>query len=326
MDNNTEGAYSIVASAVKAICLIDLIAVAIMLFAQMFSLAGAESAQCIYSVHKALVVMNGILSTWKGWNVDTFSAARHAITNTYFYMITTDPNSVTFRYILTMFLYLAMRIFKTYVDEGRCTKKQWAKVYAAYSYLQILTSLLLTHAEGIEHRWVDLVGYFAFIDSTYICRQADLGTKLFAGMPIYLPSHWLSSLKMHKIFSLIDGVSIWIIALMRFYGRYVEVDAFKGLVAFFVVESYVKPQPIFKKFEQPHIYQFAPKNSYPSAHMVVSIVSTYFLPGVMQIAFVLLVAAYQVSSRAHKIDDVSAGMTFGLMFNVAWWMVTKMWK
>jgi hypothetical protein len=329
MSNTTKGAYPIVAGVMKAICLVDFIVVSLILSAQLVSLGGAESTQWIYLAHKALVIMNGILSIWKGWKVDgnTFFAVHHAITHVYFYMTTTDPNSVTFRYILTMLLYLAMRNFKRYVDEGLYTKQQWTKAYPAYSYLQIMTALLLTHAEGREHRWIDLVGCFALMDSTYSCRQADLGTKLLAGLPVYFPDSWLSSLKMHKILSLIDGVSIWVIALMPFYGsRSVEADSFKGLVAFFVVETYVKQLSIFKKFERPHVYQFARKNSYPSAHMVVSIVSTYFLPGWMQIAFVLLVAAYRVSSRSHTIDDVSAGMTFGLMFNVAWCMATKMWK
>lgn len=79
-----------------------------------------------YVLHRALMIVNSLLSVWKGWSVDgsSFYAFHHAITGWFFYYTTSSSTSSlsTYKYLIGMVVYTIMRIFKRLKDKGVITR------------------------------------------------------------------------------------------------------------------------------------------------------------------------------------------------------------
>lgn len=282
-----------------------------------------------YALHSALVIINGLASTWKGWSVDNnaFYALHHAITHVFFYYTTAAPSNTSSKYLAAMFIYLFMRIFKRLKDEGLYTDKEWVVFYVLYTYTQTITSLFFTLWIGHEHKPIDIIGYIALVDSAYTSRRVDISKEFFGGLPIFVTDNALQRPEIRKLLSILDVVIVWAVTAIPLYqnaqggnglSALTNIDSYRSLLAFGFVDLIVKRIPAFKKFKRPHVYDHMKSGSFPSAHAAVAVVSCQTMDPLTKVVMVAAVGFSRVSSRSHTPEDVCAGYIFGDIFNVIW--------
>lgn len=290
----------------------------------------------VYALHKALMIINSLLSTWKGWRVDgsVFYAFHHAITGLFFYYTTSTTSATTYKYLVGMAVYLFMRIFKRLKDAGEYTLQQWIEFYVSYTYIQTGISLMFTIWVGHTYTFIDIVGYVALLDSTYTCRKLDLTSKLIERWPIFVPHRYLKSESTEKVLAVLEGVTLWMLVIIPFHytsndGKIFDAetllnpDTYRALIALLFVDLVVKKLPGLGNFKRPHTYSFTKSGSFPSAHAALAIVVARFMGPLWRLLLVLIVSFYRVASRSHTLDDVCAGLLVGDMFNTIWFVVNN---
>jgi hypothetical protein len=284
----------------------------------------------MFAFHRYLMIINALISAWKGWKIDNqlFYAVHHIITYMFFYYTTGYPISASIRYMIGMLIYSTMRIVKRMKDDLEMTKEHWLKFYAYYTYTQVCVSFYFVVFRSHDAKLVDVIGSIALIDSLYTCRKEDIGTHLLKRLPIYIRREFLDNKISHMLISIIDVVSIWMLALLPVYFNTVKphnlyslFDSFKGLIVFGIVDLFIKRLPIFRKFKRPHNYDFTKSGSFPSAHIIVTIVATNILSPILRTLIVILMGLYRVTSHSHTLDDVCAGIVFGNMFDIIWLLI-----
>jgi membrane-associated phospholipid phosphatase len=288
--------------------------------------------QLTLNLHKVLIVTNGALSSFKGWWVDKswFFALHHALTHLFFFLTTTSSAGakmtevVETRCLVAILIYLSMCLVK---DGGRYTKEEWIRYYALFCYAQCLVVLYSISYEYDRMGLMDVLGMLTILGSLYTCRKEDASNKIFrhifssdqygskeeTNLFFLIPQKWLKNQVVEKTLSMIDVITVYLPIIFSLF----SLSSFvKMLLSIFMVEFLIKPLSIFKNFLRPHRYSHASKNSFPSGHTVVFTVflCNHYLSWQKAVG-ISLMGLYRLSTRAHTLEDVFAGMIFGAIMS-----------
>ncbi|EGC40431.1 hypothetical protein DICPUDRAFT_18544, partial [Dictyostelium purpureum] len=266
-----------------------------------------------YPLFLFTIILNGLISTWKGYKVDgkLFFAGHHFFTMIVIFWSMYPMGPTPTRFFIYIINYLIMRLVKRIKDDGYLTKDQWVTFYVSYAYFQTAMGIIIMCLYPKSPSGVDMIGSLAHLDSLITCRKENFGGKLLKDSSFLIPINWLVDQKykiIQNVLSVLDVASLWSLIILSSKLE-LSFNLFKYLIPFILLEFAIKP--LFKNFKRPYTYKFSNHSSFPSTHacicgIIVSCIAS--LTPTQRLISILSMGFYRIYSRAHTIEDVCAGI------------------